>query len=681
MNAARLAAERYIAEDWRVVPVPLGEKAPVEPGWPDMEWSAERIDGNVGVILGTVSGGLCDVDLDAYWALPLAPYFLPSTATFGRASKPRSHWLYYCAGLRSQRFSFERDGKVELVELRSTNASNDRCGHQSVFPGSVHKSGELIEWDSDGADTITTVDRGPLIWAATRLAMACVIADGWLPGTQRNNKARAWAAGLLGMGWVPSEVYELFDAVFEVAGVERQQRDNDLAGVQRTIDAFERGDKLQGFGTLIAEGLINAKVVRRVEILARTPAALAAEAKLVQSRTGSDTRERVIREAHDLDALSARQDMAVRVETPSQSESFFGGHIDTEADVENLDYVCEGLGIAAGSKITIVAGFGGVSKGPFANQLAISIACGKPFLGKPCNKRKVGLFDFETGKVLLAKRIRRIGNALGIDRAQLKSQLDVIVSKRKIDAEWLREFEKAAEPGMVCVIDSYTSATGGDMNKSEYADVAWALGQVAATKQLCVIVVMHSRKKQKGQGGDLLEAVSGHASLTAAAQTAILLHRPREDSPNVIAIRCGRAVEEPFSGFEIEWVDVAEPGAAVSTPGEKAAHGKWGLLAKRIDKEVREKLDEKKKVSTQAEIEVEIMKHMCQHYPDGIKADVRTLVQRAANPLRDAHRSAIRNLVKRGTLIANFHWKSEMRTKQTVWLPGGADSEAGVVQS
>lgn len=681
-NAARLAAERYIAEGWRIVPVPIGEKAPIEPGWPDTDWSSSKIDGNVGVILGSVSNHLCDVDLDAHWALALAPHFLPPTATFGRKSKPRSHWLYYCEGLRCQQFKFERDGKVELVELRGTNASNDRCGHQSIFPGSIHKSGETIEWDPDGADTITTVDRGQLIWATTRLAVACVIADGWLPGTQRNNKARAWAAGLLTMGWVPNEVYELFDAIFEVAGVERQQRDNDLSGVQRTIDAFERGDKLQGFGTLVAEGLVDVKVVRRVETLARTPAAIAAEAKLAASRAGSPLRDRFLREAHELDVLGRRQDLGVLVpdDAPSESESepFFGSFLDIKEPAKPIDYVCRELSIAPGNKITILAGYGGASKGPFSNQLALCIASGKPFLGYAVKKRKVGFFDFETGRVLLSQRLWRMNNALGNDRDGLSSNVDFIISGRKITAEWLEMFEQSAEQGMVCFIDSYSSAVGGDKNKSEYADIAWELGRIAERKDLTIIVTMHARKNQKGQSQDI-ESVSGTGDLVSASQAIIRLWSDKK-SKHIVNVECDRALEDPFPTFQIEWGDVPMPGAPMTTPGEKVAHGKWGLLAKRVDAQTQEKRDEKKQTATQAEIEVEIMKHMHQHYQDGIKADVRTLVQRAANPLRDAHRSAIRTLVKRGTLLANFHWKSELRTKQTVWLPGGTDSEPGVVQ-
>src|SRR5690606_32784070 len=71
---------------------------------------------NVGVRLGEPSGWLVDVDLDCAEAIALAPMFLPPTATFGRLSKPRSHWLYIAAGCRTRKPSRSH------VELRSTGS-------------------------------------------------------------------------------------------------------------------------------------------------------------------------------------------------------------------------------------------------------------------------------------------------------------------------------------------------------------------------------------------------------------------------------------------------------------------------------------------------------------------------------------------------------------------------------
>lgn len=681
-------AEHYIAKGWRIVPVPRGEKAPKEVGWPDTVWTAEHVNGgNIGVILGPVSKGLCDIDLDSHWALVLAPHFLPSTATFGRASKPRSHWLYYCEGLRSQRFSFERQGKVELVEVRAQNASNDRCGHQSVFPGSTHKSGESIVWDPDGADAIARVERGALLWAVTRLSVACVIAEGWEPGTQRNNKARAWAAGLLALGWTPDEISMLFGAVFDAAGVEEPQRQNDLAGIERTVEAFARGDKLQGFGTLIAEGLIPEKTVRRVELMARTPARLAQDAIMARSQVGADLKERLVREAQNTDGLGKLQDAAALLLDPpagtpggQETENFFGKDLSMTERSEPIEYVCADLGLAPG-KISIVAGYSGTSKGPFLNQLALCIAAGKHFLGHAVAQRKVAFFDFETGETLIRNRLWRMANALGIDRMVLTEQLSVFSAARRIDDEWLTKFDESVEPGMVCFIDSYTSAVTGEMNASEYAYVAWQLGKISERRNVTIIVAMHSRKSQQGRSSaSLLEAISGHASLSAAAQTAILISRPKENNAHLIAVKCARAVEDPFPSFELLWADVADPEQPAATPGEKAMHGKWGLLAKRVEYTKADDKAEEQTFDTQVtDAERALLTRMSREF-SAMQAGVTELVREGSSATRAARAKALRNLVQRGMLLANFHWSSNQRSvRQLVWLPG-EKAEIGIAQ-
>src|SRR5262245_22129481 len=151
---ARERAADYVQRGWRPIPVPLKQKGPTLAGWQRLELDATRLDEhfngralNIGVLLGAPSGGLVDVDLDAPEAVALAARFLPATHShFGRASKRRSHWLYITDPLvRPEKFADPTgDAAPCLVELRG-----DR--QQTVFPGSIHPSGEPIEWDENGA--------------------------------------------------------------------------------------------------------------------------------------------------------------------------------------------------------------------------------------------------------------------------------------------------------------------------------------------------------------------------------------------------------------------------------------------------------------------------------------------------------------------------------------------------
>ena len=148
-------ARRYHARGWAVVPIPYKDKNPGFPGWQNLQLTADelpvRFSGrrNVGALLGEPSGWLVEVDLDHPLAIDLADAYLPTTAAvFGRASKLRSHRAYKVTGpVKTLKRKLPRDEYGDeggmIIELRST-------GCQTVFPGSVHPSGEPIEWESDG---------------------------------------------------------------------------------------------------------------------------------------------------------------------------------------------------------------------------------------------------------------------------------------------------------------------------------------------------------------------------------------------------------------------------------------------------------------------------------------------------------------------------------------------------
>jgi hypothetical protein len=95
------AVHEYIRRGWSLVPAKQGDKRPTLKDWPHRAVGLDEVPrhfanaANISVILGARSGGLADLDLDSPEAIALADLYLPpSTAEFGRRSKPRSHRLY-----------------------------------------------------------------------------------------------------------------------------------------------------------------------------------------------------------------------------------------------------------------------------------------------------------------------------------------------------------------------------------------------------------------------------------------------------------------------------------------------------------------------------------------------------------------------------------------------------------
>jgi hypothetical protein len=161
-------AINYIRRDWRVVPIPLGTKAPKINGWTSLHITEDQApqyfdrDCNIGVILGQSSGGLADDDIDCPEANSLADKILPATPSiFGRKSKPGSHRVFRVAGkVPTIKFLDPVSGKM-IHEIRGD-------GSQTVFPGSTHPSGETIEWSIDGEPAAIKVEE--LVRAGARLA-------------------------------------------------------------------------------------------------------------------------------------------------------------------------------------------------------------------------------------------------------------------------------------------------------------------------------------------------------------------------------------------------------------------------------------------------------------------------------------------------------------------------------
>ncbi|MEX2388495.1 MAG: DUF3987 domain-containing protein [Phycisphaeraceae bacterium] len=151
MSTPRVIANGYASQGWAPVPVPFQCKGPNLAGWQKLRIGTPGevnmyFNGkpqNIGVLLGEPSGWLVDVDLDHPAAVALARDYLPPTeAVFGREGKPASHYLYRLKS-PAQTVKFQTTARTMLAEFRST-------GCQTIFPGSVHTSGEAIRWDSEG---------------------------------------------------------------------------------------------------------------------------------------------------------------------------------------------------------------------------------------------------------------------------------------------------------------------------------------------------------------------------------------------------------------------------------------------------------------------------------------------------------------------------------------------------
>lgn len=241
-SALNIATE-YFLKGWQPIPVPTRSKNPNFPNWhvhrtTQLDELTTHFNGkpqNVSVLLGTASNGLTDVDLDSRWSVELTTYFLPETgAIFGRASKKRSHFLYYCPDAKTEKFQFTE----MIAEIRAT-------GTQTVFPGSIHECGEPIIWHDAGEPA--QVSFQDLRAAVGRLSAAALLAELWVD-TKRHDLSLCVSGALLTNGFSFEDAYLFVKAICTVT--KDEEISDRLKAIETTYERIQEEKNVVGFPRL-----------------------------------------------------------------------------------------------------------------------------------------------------------------------------------------------------------------------------------------------------------------------------------------------------------------------------------------------------------------------------------------------------------------------------------------------
>ena len=242
-------AAAYIKKGYAAIPVYAQSKRPIHSEWQTLQLTEDNLRSyftypnlNVGVVLGKASNGLIDIDLDDPIALKYADHFLPQTdSVFGRDGNPSSHRLYLVPDPAPRKFFSSGSGKnAMLLELRSN-------GNFTVFPGSIHESGEVVRFEKNG-------DPGQTTWAvledsARKVALATVLHKVWNKGI-RHSLALAVAGFLVCRKWSQEDVNQLITCIAtETMDEDLQDR---LTCVETTFTAFSNGQPVAYKDALIA---------------------------------------------------------------------------------------------------------------------------------------------------------------------------------------------------------------------------------------------------------------------------------------------------------------------------------------------------------------------------------------------------------------------------------------------
>lgn len=460
-------AQDYVSRCFAVVPVEYCGKKPMDknghliPDWPTLSIDSSNVDQyfngkdqNIGVVLGERSGDLVDIDLDCPEAIAIAPSFLPQTLIFGRATALESHYLYRAKGVPYHKY--DNDGSI--VEQRADN-------RMTVFPGSTHETGEVIEWSNDNA--ITEIDAQDLQRRVKFIAACAVLLKHWHPkGGIRDDLATAICGVLLRIGWAPDEVNQFVEIIATVAG------DDEL---KSRLKADRLAQKLENDGSV--PGIPKLK-----ELLGNKTAG-----KVITWLTPDNVDEEP-KKGFDLSLVMSAVDLI-------------------KLDIPPREYLVEGVLLQ--QSLAMIYGFRGRGKTWVVLTLAVAIASGQKFMywDVPQAKR-VLVVD---GEMAASEMRQRIADLCGDTPPAL---LDIICSEFFFDKEQesltinnldhqerlsklLNELDNEGRRPEVIIFDNLSSMTHGDENSNSEQDQLMAFMRELRHKGYTVILVHHA-----GKGGD-----------------------------------------------------------------------------------------------------------------------------------------------------------------------------------
>jgi hypothetical protein len=244
----------YIALGWAPIPIPFKTKHPVVKKWQEMRITKSgatqhfnSAPQNIGVLMGAPSAGLTDVDLDCPEAVAAAPFFLTPTHCFGRPSKRCSHWPYITDLAETDdratlKFTDVRKPERVILEIRTGGG-----GHaaQTVFPGSVHPSGETIAWEGKPPSSntpIPKVDGEALKQCAAKIAACALLAQNYPKAGGRHEGAIVVTGFLCRCGF-PAPAIKIFIEALGVATCQPPDKRKDMIKTAGDMAAGSAGGK------------------------------------------------------------------------------------------------------------------------------------------------------------------------------------------------------------------------------------------------------------------------------------------------------------------------------------------------------------------------------------------------------------------------------------------------------
>lgn len=243
--------KHYLQNSCSVIPLKPASKEPVRGyKWTTQQVCHEEIEqyfttvNNIGIALGERSGGLVDIDFDSLYAAAIGRKLFAHLPGFGRKSSPLSHKVAICSnpGNTKQFKLSDKEANILSITPEEKNVILEVRGNgaYTMFPPSMHPTGEHISWHNGFPDNIPKMTWEELVQKAGLCAFLAIVLRMY-PKTAgaRDAICMALAGVLLRKGMDVDEVDDLIEYIAAEKGDEEASKRRKASSTKQKLDAGE----------------------------------------------------------------------------------------------------------------------------------------------------------------------------------------------------------------------------------------------------------------------------------------------------------------------------------------------------------------------------------------------------------------------------------------------------------
>jgi putative DNA primase/helicase len=262
------AFQKYKTLGLDPLPIPYEDghptKGPKIPDWPTKAANQENTESdfaepcNIGVLLGGPRN-LTDIDCDSPEAVMIGNEVMADlmektgkTMTFGRQSKPRSHYIWYCdTSLATEQVRDPTDDEM-IVEYRCLKQDGTR-GQQTVFPPSLRYDPDTTEVEEVGLEDDSAAEPAYVIAKNLQAVFQCIAATALLAKhfpveSQRHDTILALSGLLARAGMGERKAIVIVSLAYRHSAGYHGDRNKAEADVKSVYKTYTKGANIHLYG-------------------------------------------------------------------------------------------------------------------------------------------------------------------------------------------------------------------------------------------------------------------------------------------------------------------------------------------------------------------------------------------------------------------------------------------------